>query len=42
MALSQMLSLRHQSHIMVAISLHGVDLIPPIAFRYATVVVLYD
>ena len=42
MALSQMLCFRHQSHIVVAISLHGVDLIPPIAFRYATVGVLSD
>ena len=42
MALSQMLWFRHQSHTMVAISLHGIDLIPPIAFMYATVVVLSD
>ena len=41
-ALSQMLCFRHQSHIMVAISLHGIELIPRIAFRYATVVVLSD
>ena len=42
MALSQMLCFRHHSRIMVAISLPGIDVIPPIAFRYATVLVLSD
>ena len=41
-ALSQMLCFRHHSRIMVAILLPGIDVIPAIAFRYATVVVLSD
>ena len=37
-ALSQMLRCIHHSHIMVAMLLHGIDLIPPMALLYDTVV----
>lgn len=41
-ALSQMSRCIHHSHITVAMSLHGIDLIPPMALMYDTVVVLSD